>query len=104
METTADERREDMVLVEGECYGCGDKLPPGTSVVMVPAAEVIVGRAQTEGLGVRLGGVRLVPVPEDAGTFVCTACQHRHTGPELAGICIGCPCEHVGGLREGRPT
>jgi hypothetical protein len=30
--------------------------------------------------------------------FVCLACKHTHAGPNLAGICIGCPCPHVGGL------
>lgn len=29
---------------------------------------------------------------EPAPSGVCAACGHRHAGPELAGICIGCPC------------
>ena len=24
----------------------------------------------------------------------CPACGHRHEGPGLAGICVGCPCEY----------
>lgn len=27
---------------------------------------------------------------------VCPECGHKHTGPELAGICIGCPCNGPG--------
>jgi hypothetical protein len=44
--------------------------------------------------------------------FVCAACGHNHAGAALAGICVGCPCPHKGGLRpapapvvaEGTPT
>lgn len=42
--------------------------------------------------------------------FVCAACGHNHAGPALAGICVGCPCPHKGGLRpapvvaEGPPA
>ena len=27
--------------------------------------------------------------------MICSACGHEHTGLRLAGICIGCACEHV---------
>lgn len=27
--------------------------------------------------------------------FDCRACKHRHSGEQLAYICIGCPCEYV---------
>ena len=27
--------------------------------------------------------------------MTCTDCNHEHAGIDLAGICIGCPCEHV---------
>lgn len=27
--------------------------------------------------------------------MTCTYCEHEHTGLNLAGICIGCPCPHV---------
>lgn len=29
--------------------------------------------------------------------MTCNHCGHEHTGPELGGICIGCPCPHVVG-------
>lgn len=25
----------------------------------------------------------------------CEQCGHKHAGPELAGICIGCPCDNI---------
>lgn len=27
--------------------------------------------------------------------MTCAACKHEHADRRLAGICIGCPCEHV---------
>lgn len=27
--------------------------------------------------------------------MTCTACDHEHAGIDLAGICVGCPCEHT---------
>lgn len=29
--------------------------------------------------------------------IMCVGCGHEHTGPELGGICIGCPCPLKGG-------
>lgn len=31
-------------------------------------------------------------VEEALAARLCTQCRHTHTGPELGGICIGCPC------------
>ena len=32
----------------------------------------------------------------------CGACGHEHTGPELAFICIGCPCPAQPGREQRR--
>ena len=31
---------------------------------------------------------------------ICPDCGHRHEGPGLAGICVGCPCPRRAGARE----
>ena len=36
--------------------------------------------------------------------FECEACGHEHSGIELAGICVGCPCEHVVEYIEAEPV
>lgn len=28
-------------------------------------------------------------------TETCAECGHQHAGPELGGICIGCPCDNI---------
>jgi hypothetical protein len=35
--------------------------------------------------------------------MTCPDCGHRHTGPELGQICIGCPCLSVPAML-GRPV
>lgn len=30
--------------------------------------------------------------------MTCTVCRHEHAGPELAGICLGCPCTATSGV------
>jgi hypothetical protein len=32
---------------------------------------------------------------DETTTTVCEACGHQHAGPELGGICVGCPCEET---------
>lgn len=37
-----------------------------------------------------------------ADAAACPECGHQHTGPALAGICIGCPCP-IRGQLPGTP-
>lgn len=33
----------------------------------------------------------------DARSWNCPECGHHHVGPELGGICVGCPCRNYPG-------
>ncbi len=54
------------------------------------------GRTVCDGCGwvSRHGGAQGVTESFDhvAGGPLCRGCWHRHTGPDMGGICIGCPC------------
>lgn len=41
------------------------------------------------------GKAATLPVTFYIQATVCPACGHQHAGPEVGGICIGCPCDRI---------
>jgi hypothetical protein len=68
---------------------CGRAVRHGQTEVVVILRETIVALADAE------SAARPDRPGEVSEPVACWSCGHVHAGPDLAGICVGCPCSVV---------